>query len=42
MATGTTEINAMQVIGNPTEFDRRSGNLLERLVFNNRLLFIVI
>ena len=34
---------AMPVVRDPADFDRRSGNLLERLVFNNRipvLLFV--
>ena len=36
------EIDQMPVIRDLSQFDRRSGNLLERLVFNNRLLVVVI
>lgn len=31
----------MQVISDPSMFEADSGNLLERIIFNNRLLFIV-
>ncbi|MDO8332511.1 MAG: RND family transporter, partial [Pseudomonas sp.] len=33
--------DAMPVIRDLKDFDARSGNRLERLIFNNRLLFIV-
>ncbi|WP_211223727.1 efflux RND transporter permease subunit [Massilia niastensis] len=33
---------AMPVVRDPADFDKRSGNLLERLVFNNRRLFIAL
>ncbi|MFL7962122.1 RND family transporter [Pseudomonas kielensis] len=32
----------MLVIGNVADFDKRTGNLLERIVFNHRMLFIVL
>ncbi|WP_211106790.1 RND family transporter [Azospirillum sp. INR13] len=32
----------MPVIGDPAQFDRRSGNLVERAVFNNRALFVAL
>ncbi|MER1967134.1 MMPL family transporter [Castellaniella sp. GW247-6E4] len=31
----------MAVISNPKDFDQKSGNLLERLIFNNRLLLVI-
>ena len=37
----TFEQTAAPVIKDPQQFDSRSGNVLERLVFNNRLLFVV-
>lgn len=33
--------DAMPVIRDLKDFDSRSGNMLERLIFNNRLLFII-
>lgn len=35
------QYGAMEVIADPRAFDERSGNLLERLVFNNRLWVIL-
>jgi uncharacterized protein len=32
---------AMAVVSDPTAFDHSSGNLIERLIFNNRLLLII-
>src|SRR6266705_5509004 len=32
---------AMAVVSDPTEFDHTSGNLLERLIFNNRAVLII-
>src|SRR5215471_20406179 len=40
MATAST-LDQMPVVRQLEEFDRNSGNLLERLVFNNRLLVVV-
>lgn len=37
-----SEHHTSRVIDDPKHFDPRSGNLLERLVFNNRLLLVVI
>ena len=42
MSFGTEKIDKMPVIGDPNDFDIKSGNLLERLVFNNRILMIVL
>jgi predicted RND superfamily exporter protein len=36
----THKLQAMEVISDPKAFDNSSGNLLERLIFNNRLLLI--
>src|SRR4051812_617131 len=33
--------SAMAVIADPKDFDEASGNLLERLIFNHRLLLII-
>ena len=40
--TEHNEYGAMEVIADPRSFDERSGNLLERLVFNNRLWVILV
>jgi len=42
MATLVTELGEMPVVRQLGEFDRRSGNLLERLVFNHRKALIVL
>jgi predicted RND superfamily exporter protein len=42
MATANPNLDAMPVIRDVAEFDPRSGNLLERLVFNNRLALVVV
>jgi predicted RND superfamily exporter protein len=39
-ASGT--IDSMPVVSDLSQFDRRSGNWLERLIFNNRLLILVL
>ena len=36
----THKLQTMEVISDPKAFDNSSGNLLERLIFNNRLLLI--
>ncbi|ABB32471.1 exporter, RND superfamily, putative [Geobacter metallireducens GS-15] len=36
MAIQTEQVDAMPVVSDPKNFDKNSGNLLERLVFNNR------
>jgi predicted RND superfamily exporter protein len=41
MAAHSDDLETMPVIRNPADFDRRSGNRLERLVFNNRALVLV-
>ena len=38
----SAQIDAMPVVGDPKQFDPRSGTWLERLVFNHRILFIVV
>ena len=38
---GHVKQDAMPVIRELADFDRRSGNLLERLVFNHRALFML-
>lgn len=40
MAIGADQMDEMPVIPDPKNFDRRTGNTLERLVFNYRRLFI--
>ena len=42
MATLTLDHDRMPVVRGLAEFDRKSGNFLERLVFNNRLLVTVV
>ena len=42
MATSTSDLDAMPVVRDLADFDRRSGNLLERIVFNNRLAMVVV
>jgi predicted RND superfamily exporter protein len=42
MSAVTTDLDQMPVVRDLAEFDTRSGNLLERLVFNNRVLLIVV
>jgi predicted RND superfamily exporter protein len=38
---GHSEQPRMPVIRDPKDFDRRSGNLLERVIFNNRVLVLL-
>lgn len=42
MAGPSNQLDAMPVIPDPDAFDRQSGNLLERLIFNHRLLIVVL
>ncbi|HET7098430.1 MAG TPA: MMPL family transporter [Casimicrobiaceae bacterium] len=42
MATLSIDQDAMPVVRGIAEFDRSSGNLLERLVFNNRLAMMIV
>jgi len=42
MSAISTDNDPMPVVRSLSEFDRRSGNALERLVFNNRLAMIVV
>lgn len=38
---GHKENSAMPVVRDPADFDRQSGNILERFIFNNRVIFLV-
>ena len=42
MAGHTDNIEAMPVVRNLADFDQKSGNALERVIFNNRLVVIVV
>jgi predicted RND superfamily exporter protein len=42
MAAVTDNLDQMPVVRDLADFDRKSGNLLERLVFNNRLAMLVV
>jgi predicted RND superfamily exporter protein len=42
MAPSDVQLEAMPVVAHPASFDKRSGNLLERLIFNHRLLLIAV
>ncbi|MES2127166.1 MAG: MMPL family transporter [Pseudomonadota bacterium] len=42
MSPAMHDIDAMPVVVDPRDFDQRSGNLLERLVFNNRIAMMVL
>src|SRR5215472_976915 len=42
MATHRTDLDAMPVVRTLADFDRNSGNLIERLVFNNRLVVVIV
>ena len=34
--------NHIEIVGDLGSFDRRSGNVIERLIFNNRLLIVAV
>ena len=42
MAAVADDLDQMPVIRGLADFDRKSGNLLERLVFNNRLAMVIV
>jgi predicted RND superfamily exporter protein len=42
MAAVSTDLDKMPVVRKLADFDQKSGNMLERLVFNNRLAMIVV
>ncbi|RJG01836.1 efflux RND transporter permease subunit [Noviherbaspirillum sedimenti] len=42
MALTTSHSDAMPIMASVGDFDKRSGNLIERLVFNNRVLLVVV
>ncbi len=41
MAVGTGKTEEMPVVKDPKDFDNKSGNLLERLIFNNRMAVMI-
>ena len=42
MAVASDDLDQMPVVRKLADFDRNSGNLLERLVFNNRLVVVIV
>lgn len=42
MALTDTQMEAMPVVPELASFDKKSGNLLERLIFNNRLVLVLV
>jgi len=42
MSTATEKQDVMPVVPRRDDFDARSGNLLERIIFNNRLLVVIV
>jgi len=42
MVAPSTDLDAMPVVRQLGDFDQQSGNLLERLVFNNRLAMVIV
>ncbi|HTP98700.1 MAG TPA: MMPL family transporter [Casimicrobiaceae bacterium] len=42
MAAATDNLDQMPVVRDLADFDRNSGNILERLVFNNRMAMLVV
>ena len=42
MAVGMGKTEEMPVVKDPKDFDHKSGNLLERLIFNNRLAVVIV
>src|SRR5436190_10560500 len=42
MAAVSTDLDQMPVVRKLADFDQKSGNLLERLVFNNRLAMVIV
>ena len=42
MATVSVDHDTMPVVRTLADFDRKSGNLLERIVFNNRLAMVIV
>lgn len=41
MAVGMDKIDEMPVVKDPKDFDNKSGNWLERLIFNNRKIMVI-
>ncbi|HET7031642.1 MAG TPA: MMPL family transporter, partial [Casimicrobiaceae bacterium] len=42
MTTSASDLDAMPVVRTLADFDRNSGNWLERIVFNNRLAMVIV
>ena len=42
MAVGTGKIDEMPVVKDLKDFNQKSGNLLERLIFNHRLMVVIV
>ncbi|EPZ14353.1 hypothetical protein M622_18825 [Thauera terpenica 58Eu] len=42
MSITTDKLEVMPVIPRPQDFDSRSGGLLERIIFNNRLVLVIV
>src|SRR6516165_2278798 len=42
MAVGTGKIEEMPVVKDLKDFDQKSGNILERLIFNNRMAVMAV
>ncbi len=42
MAAPTTNIEAMPVVRDIKDFDQKSGNVVERLIFNNRVIVVLV
>ena len=42
MAAVSDDLDKMPVVRNLADFDKKSGNFLERLVFNNRLVMVIV
>ncbi|MBD5802264.1 MMPL family protein [Azoarcus sp. Aa7] len=42
MSIATDKLEVMPVITRPEDFNARSGNLLERIIFNNRLILVIV
>ncbi len=42
MSAGASTVDLMPVVRDPADFDRSSGNWLERFIFNHRLAVILV
>ena len=41
MAVGTGKTDEMPIVKDLKDFDQKSGNILERLIFNNRMVVMI-